>query len=192
LITFMSTTPSASSSETTAFIVFAIIIIVIVRRIYRNYNGVKVSLERTVGYAVFYLAFGAFFIATSFFEGVPVYYVIPDAAVLLAGAYVSYKVSDKRIRFWKPSPADVYYKGGIIIYLVYVVALIARLSIEFAFIGPSVFTFTSTALGQTALLALTVTDLLLSFGVGLLVGRNARVYQRYKLIEAGKETVAAS
>jgi glycerol uptake facilitator-like aquaporin len=71
--------PSSSSPEISIIIFFLIIILVVARRIYRNYTGVRVSPSRTIGYTVFYFAFGAFFLFASFFEGVPLYYAIPDA-----------------------------------------------------------------------------------------------------------------
>ena len=141
---------------------------------------------------MFYFLFGAFFLVASFLEGVPSYYAIPEAALLLVGAVGSYRLTDRRVSFWR-SPSngnDIFYKGGIIIYLIYVVGLVARLAIEFIYIGPSAFTFTVTSLSQTAILATAVTDMLLTFGIGLLVGRNVRVYQRYKAIIDGKETIA--
>jgi len=78
-----------------------------------------------------------------------------------------------------------------VIYIIYVVALIARLLVDLVVIGPSAFEFnpTVTSLSQSALIGEIVTDLLLAFGIGLLIGRNVRVYQRYKMILSGKETV---
>ena len=182
----------SSSPETTVVLFLVIMILIVGRRIYRNYTGVRVSPARTIGYTIFYFAFGAFFLLASFFEGVPSYYAIPDAILLLLGIYVLYKLADKRITFWKPSPELIYYKGGIVIYLIYVLGLIARLSIELVFIGPSAFTFSITTLSETSIFASTITDILLTFGIGLLVGRNVRVYQRYKLIVEGRETVSAT
>jgi hypothetical protein len=95
--------------------------------------------------------------------------------------------------FWRSSGDDaIFYKGSIIIYLIYLAGLIARLSIEFVFIGPSAFNFGVVTLSQTAILASAITDMLLTFGIGLLVGRNLRVYQRYKLIVEGKEVISTS
>jgi hypothetical protein len=118
---------------------------------------------------------------------------------LILGVFVSYRLTDKHVYFWKSSSSSsstannssIFYKGGIIVYLIYVIALIARLSIELIFIGPSAFTFSVATLSETAILSTAITDILLSFGIGLLVGRNVRVYQRYKLIIQGKEKVAA-
>jgi hypothetical protein len=76
--------------------------------------------------------------------------------------------------------------------LIYVVALIARISVDIFVIGPTALEFTipTVPLTETAIIGETVTDLLLAFGIGLLIGRNIRVYQRYKMIISGKEPVA--
>lgn len=179
---------SSNGAQESALIAIVIIIIVVVRRIYRTYVGTQVSQARTIGYTVFYFAFGSFFVLASFLEGVPLYYILPEVALVAIGAYFSHRLADKRITFWKSGNA-IFYKGGVIIYLIYVIGLIARLSIEFVFIGPSAFTFTLVSLSVTEIYATAITDMLLIFGVGLLVGRNIRVYQRYNLITHGRESV---
>jgi hypothetical protein len=151
---------------------------------------VKVSKGRTIFYIIFYFVFGGFFVATSFFEGVAYYYLIPDVLIFALAAYWSYGFADKKITFWRGSDGSIWYKGGIIIYLIYVVGLIARLAVDFLVIGPSAFSFTfGGTLSQTGLIGTIVTDLLLTFGMGLLIGRNIRVYQRYTLIMDGKESI---
>lgn len=194
IIPFLSTSSSGSSSETSVLIFFVVITFVVARRIYRNYAGVRVSVGRTVGYTVFYFLFGTFFLIASFLEGVPSYYAIPEAILLIFGVVGSYRLTDKRVSFWR-SPSngnEIFYKGGIIIYLIYVVGLVARLAIEFIYIGPTAFTFAIANLSQTAILATAITDMLLTFGIGLLVGRNVRVYQRYKAITEGREAIATA
>ena len=152
------------------------------------------SVGRTVGYTAFYFLFGTFFLIASFLEGVPSYYAIPQAILLLFGAVGSYRLTDRRVSFWR-SPSnenEIFYKGGIIIYLIYVIGLIARLAIEFIYIGPTAFTFTIANLSQTAISATAITDLLLTFGIGLLIGRNVRVYQRYRAITGSREAIATA
>jgi hypothetical protein len=122
-------------------------------------------------------------------------YVAPDILFLFLAAYWSYKFSDWRISFWKTTSGALYMKGRIIIYLIYLAGLIARLMVDFLVIGQSVFSFssgTTTPLSQSALLAATLTDLLIMFGVGLLIRRDFSIYKRYKLIAEGKEQVPAA
>ena len=156
-------------------------------------HGVRVSSGRTIGYAIFYALFGSFFIATSLLEGVPVIYSIPDAAVAIVAALWSHRFADKRISFFKNASGVIYYKGGVVIYLIYIVGLVARLGVEFLVIGPSAFTFTpGVTLSPDGILGFTVTDLLLAFGIGLLIGRNVRVLRRFNLIQQGKESVSVA
>ena len=77
-----------------------------------------------------------------------------------------------------------------IIYIIYLVGLIIRLTIDYVVIGPSAFSFTAGfALTGTDLYATIATDLLLMLGVGLLIGRNLRVLRRYRRIERGEDTI---
>jgi hypothetical protein len=183
---------NGANGTTTILLTFAIIILIVVSRTFRNLRGVKVSEGKTIGYILFYFAFGGFFISTSFFEGVSYYFAIPDVVILALAAYWSHKFADRRITFWRGSDGSVWYKGGVIIYLIYIVALVARLAVDFFVVGPSSFSFSfAGTLSQGELIGTTATDLLLAFGIGLLVGRNVRVYQRYKLIMTGKESAPA-
>lgn len=181
---------SSSSSTNPELIVIAILVLLVVSRIFRNLRGVRVSAGRTVFYILFYFAFGGIFIAASFYEGVSYYYVIPDAIAAIAAGLWAHHFADKRITFWKQSDGSIWYKGGIVIYLIYVVALIARISVDIVVVGPSAFELSPTlvTLSQSAIIGVTVTDLLLALGIGLLMGRNIRVFQRYRLIMSGKET----
>ena len=171
-------------------IFLSIIILIIIFRTYRNFRGVRVSEGSTIGYVIFYFLFGGFFVGTSFFEGVPLVYAIPCVAVLVVSAFWSYSYTDKRITFWRSSDGSIFYKGGIIIYMIYIAGLIARLAVDFIVIGDSAFTFSlGGTLSGSDLFGLAVTDLILSFGIGLLVGRNLRVYSRLKRIGRGSEAV---
>lgn len=182
---------SNGSSEGGLVITFAIIVILVVSRIFRTVRGVRVSGARTIGYMIFYLFFGLFFVVPSFIVGVPVYYAALDVLGAIIAAFISHHLADRRITFWRATDGSIWYKGGIIIYLIYVAGLVARLSIDLIVLGPSAFTFNTHSLSSSALLWTIVTDLLLMFGVGLLIGRNIRVYERYKKILANQESLPA-
>jgi hypothetical protein len=136
---------------------------------------------------------------------VPFAYAVPYSAVVVAPGYGSYKYSKRILSFWKlstkgdeNSSSAIYAKGGLAIYLLYVVALIVRSAINFIFIGSEKFYFnnqeaiengSSSAIlimpplihtgSATTILAFIVTDFLLMVGAGLLIGRNARVLKYY-------------
>jgi hypothetical protein len=180
---------------TSVYIFLGVLLLVVIRRLRLVFKGAKVSRLRTVIFSAYYVVLALLFTSTSFFYGGAtaedaVLYIVVGAA----GAYGSYLFSDKRIGFWKGADGSIYYRGSVIIYLIYLVGLVARIAIDLALIGPQAFTFTAspgtTPLSATAIDAGIITDLLLTLGAGLLVGRNARVMKRYSAILQGKETVA--
>lgn len=183
----MSATQSPGSSED-VLIFIAPIILLPLRRTYRTHVGVRFSQTRTIVYACFYVGIGLAFSVASFYEGVSYLFSPLYAVVLVAAAVASYRFSDRRITFWRGGDGSVYFKGGVIIYMIYLAALVVRLGIDYVALGPEVFNFNTTlVLTGGALDAAIVVDLLLMFGVGLLVGRNARVLRRYRRIERGED-----
>ncbi len=185
-------TSSAGPSES-VYTFLVILLLIVGLRLRRVVYGTKVSVARTIGYSIFYAVFGSFFTLSSFLLGVQPIYSLGYALLASALAFWSYRFADKRISFWRGKDGSVYYKGGIIIYLIYLVGLVARIAVDFLLIGPSAFTFSfNSSTTPNEILGFTVTDFILMFGVGLLIGRNARVYKRYKQIKLGKEELSTS
>jgi hypothetical protein len=184
---------------------FAITIIIVIFRIKKVMQGTKVSVKKTIIFSAYFLAIASFMVYNSFLIGsVPFTYAVPYSAVVVASGYGSYKYSRRILSFWKLSTkgdensSTIYSKGGLAIYLLYIVALIVRTAINFIFIGSEKFYFnnqeailenSSSAIlvmpplihtdSATTILAFTVTDFLLMVGAGLLIGRNARVLKYY-------------
>ncbi|MFL6371425.1 MAG: hypothetical protein ACJ72F_11420 [Nitrososphaeraceae archaeon] len=184
---------------------FAITIIIIIFRIRKVMQGTKVSVKKTIIFSAYYLAIASFLVYNSFLMGsVPFAYAVPYSAIAVASGYGSYKYSKRILSFWKLSTkgdensSTIYSKGGLAIYLLYIVALIVRSAINFIFIGSEKFYFNnqeailengSSAIlimpplvhtdSATTILAFTATDFLLMVGAGLLIGRNARVLKYY-------------
>ena len=175
----------------TYYLIVAVLLLALVRigwRTIANYKGTMFSMTRTVAYAGIYVTLGVAFSILSFFEGVSYLMVAPEIAIVAAAAYLSYRYSDGRISFWKGDEGSLFFKGGIGVYLIYLVGFLTRLAIDVAFVGPSMFDFASIIqLTGAALYASMASDLLLTLGVGLLIGRNVRVTQRYHLIQQGVE-----
>ncbi len=173
------------------YLVIAIFVLAVLRiswRTFANYKGTVFSMTRTFVYAGIYVTLGVAFSALSFVEGVSYLMAVPEIAIVAAAAYASYRYSDGRISFWKTDQGSLFFRGGIGIYLIYLAGFLTRLAIDVAFVGPSMFDFTSIVqLGGAALYASMASDLLLTLGVGLLIGRNIRVTQRYNLIHRGVE-----
>jgi hypothetical protein len=184
-----------NADYSSVYIFLGVLLLVVIRRLSLVLKGSKVSTVRTLMFSAYYIILAFFFTLTSFFYGG----ASPADAVLYiaigaAGAYGAYRFSDRRIGFWKGADGAIYYKGAVIIYVIYLVGLVARIAIDLAFIGPQAFTFTNAQsaapLSSSAAYAVILTDCLLTLGAGLLVGRNARVLKRYSSIVKGKETVS--
>ena len=173
------------------YVIIAIFVLAVLRiswRTFANYKGTIFSMTKTFVYAGIYVTLGVAFSALSFVEGVSYFMVVPEIAILAAAAYASYRYSDGRISFWKTDEGSLFFRGGIGIYLIYLAGFLTRLAIDVAFVGPSMFDFTSIVqLSGAALYASMASDLLLTLGVGLLIGRNVRVTKRYHLIQRGYE-----
>ena len=173
------------------YVVIAIFVLAVLRiswRTFANYKGTIFSMTKTYVYAGIYVTLGVAFSAMSFAEGVSYLMAVPEIAILAAAAYASYRYSDGRISFWKTDEGSLFFRGGIGIYLIYLAGFLTRLAIDVAFVCPSMFSFTSLVqLSGAALYASMASDLLLTLGVGLLIGRNVRVTKRYHLIERGIE-----
>lgn len=188
----MSSGSGASSGDSSIYIFLGIMLLLILRRFSRVVRGSRVSKGRTIAFMIYYLAFASLLIAVSIAAGG----VSPDflALYVLVGAvgvYVAYAHSNKTIGFWKAADGSIWYKGAIVVYIVYIVALITRIAVDLYFIGPSAFNFSGppTALSATTIDASILVDILLALGSGLLTGRNIRIYRRYEGILAGKEQV---
>jgi len=186
-----------SSPSTPPFYIFVAIVLLValrvVRRTFANYSGTKFSLSRTLVFAGVYIAIGFVFSSLSFLEGVSPLLVIPQVLLATAAAYWSYRYTDKRISFWKAADGSLFFRGGILIYLIYLAGLITRLSIDVVLIGPKMFSFsTGVQLSGTALYGSIGTDLVLIFGVGLLIGRSIRVFRKHRRIQRREEPVPDS
>jgi len=180
---------------------FVIITITNVLRIRRSIQGTKVNVK-TIVFSVYFVAITSFLVYNSFLIGsVAVLYVIPYFAVVIVTIYYSYMHSKRSLSFLKLPDSKggnsaIYVKGGLSMYFLYIAALTIRVVINFLFIGSEKFYFNKeqTILGNenaTAImpflhttpamitLASTVTDFLLIIGMGLIIGRSARVLRYY-------------
>ena len=154
-------------------------------------QGTKISIRKSILFSAYYIVITSFLIYNSFLLAVPVTYAIPYALAALLSTYISYVYSKRRLLFWKQDSIDVYVKGGIALYLLYVIALSIRIAINFIFIGYQEVTLNQqgdmiiinrpiiNTTSELTTLSLIVTDFLLVLGVGLLLGRNLRVIKYY-------------
>jgi hypothetical protein len=189
---------------------FIIMALIIILRITKVIRGTKVNAKKTIIFSVYFIAIASFLVYNSFLVGgVPFVYIIPYLAIAVTAVYCSYMYSKSALSFWKlpatsnnnkSNSAVTYAKGGLSIYIVYVVALTIRIVINFLFIGSGKSYFNNNQLlandttsaifvmppllgtnSTTMLFAFIATDILLIIGAGLVVGRNARIIKhQYK------------
>lgn len=172
----------------TSFVITSIIIVIRIRKVLQ---GTKISIRKSILFSAYYIVITSFLIYNSFLLAVPVTYAIPYALAALLSTYISYVYSKRSLLFWKQDSIDVYVKGGIALYLLYVIALSIRIAINFIFIGYQEVTLNQqgdmiiinrpiiNTTSELTTLSLIVTDFLLVLGVGLLLGRNLRVIKYY-------------
>lgn len=186
-------------------VIFAVVIVTsIIIRLRKVIKGTKVNPKRTIVFLAYLIAISLFLVYNSFLiDNVPGKYVIPDLVVVMAAAYCSYIYSKRTLSFWKLSDSnnansDIYVKGGLSIYFLYVVALTIRVAIGFLFIGSQKFYFNNQQLileGNTTttvivplfhtgpaitILAFALTDILLLMGVGLIIGRSTVILKYFQ------------
>jgi hypothetical protein len=170
---------------------FVITSIIIVSRIRRVLQGTKISIRRSILFSAYYVAIACYLIYNSLSLDMPIIYVIPYAITGALSTYFSYMHSKKKLLFWMQESSP-YVKGGLFLYILYVVALSVRIAINFLFIGYQEVTFDRqgdiitinrpivSITPELRLSSLIVTDSLLVVGVGLLIGRNLRVMEYYR------------
>jgi hypothetical protein len=172
----------------TSFVITSIIIVIRIRKVLQ---GTKISIRKSILFSAYYIVITSFLIYNSFLLAVPVTYAIPYALAALLSTYISYVYSKRSLLFWKQDSINVYVKGGIALYLLYVIALSIRIAINFIYIGYQEVTLNQqgdmiiinrpiiNTTSELTTLSLIVTDFLLVLGVGLLLGRNLRVIKYY-------------
>lgn len=157
-------------------------------------NGTKIDVRKSIAFSAILLGFSAFVIVNSFSIGVPQLYALVYGAVFVGVAYGSYHYSNRVLDFWRTPDGSIYVKGGGMVLAFYIAALVARIAISATIGGGGQEGFSGSIqalqveASPNAILAATIVDGLLMVGVGLLVGRNARIVHRFRAIMNGKET----
>jgi hypothetical protein len=173
--------------------------LIIILRIRKVVLGTKVNTKKTIIFSVYFIAIASFLVYNSFLiGGIPFVYIVLYFAIAVAAVDCSYIYSKRALSFWELPTSNsnstvTYTKGGLSIYIVYIVALSIRIMINFLFIGSDKLYFnnhpllandTTSAIlimpllatdSTTALFAFIATDILLIIGAGLVVGRNVRI-----------------
>ena len=163
-------------------------------------NNNDINKYLSLIFSLYFIAIASFLVYNSFIiMGIPFVYAVFYLAVAVIAVYCSYMYSKSSLSFWELPTSNngststiTHTKGGLSIYIVYIVALSIRLVINFLFIGSDKLYSNSQPLANdsastihimpllatnstTTLFAFIATDILLIIGAGLVVGRNARI-----------------
>ncbi|HEY6535826.1 MAG TPA: hypothetical protein VIY08_08555, partial [Candidatus Nitrosocosmicus sp.] len=173
-----------------AFVVSLVItFIVIAIQVKKNLKGTRISIRRSTIFLIYYLLIVSYLIYNSFNAGVPYPYVIPYIMIIVLSGFYAYLYSKRNLVFWKNEKKDLYVKGGMLIYFIYLFALITRIIINLFFVGfqevhlnefGKIITISHPIIHiglKTKILSLILTDSLIALGAGLLIGRYYRVLE---------------
>jgi hypothetical protein len=163
----------------------------IIRQLKKNLKETKVNLKKSTIYLIYYILFVFYLLYSSFLSSVPLIYIIPYIVITIISGFCSYEYSKSQMTFWKNRIDNdkLYVKGGLLIYVIYISALIIRIIINLIFIGYQEISFTQSGNiiiinnplistnPSSKTISLIITDLLIMIGVGMLFGRYARVLQ---------------
>ena len=127
----------------TIIISIAITLAMIVAGLKRSMQGTKISIKKLLLYLIYYLIVVSYLVHNSFSLGIPSYYIVPYGAILTASGLFSYLHSKKNLLFWIDNNSQkTFVKGGALIYISYVSALVLRIAINAVFIGFQEINFT--------------------------------------------------
>jgi hypothetical protein len=185
-----------SPSDTGLVVVLALFVLIIARRTYGLVVGTPYSPERLAIFAGFYILLYVFAIYSTF-SALPIYSTVLDVGLLAAAAVISIPYVERIVVLELRTNGLWYYRLPLLIPVLYLVLLVARLSVDIAVLGVNPFAFTIGApLSLTPIqsIVLTVVDALFSVSTGILVGRSVAVYRahqkRIAATEANPRTAA--
>ncbi len=118
-------------------------------------------------------------------------FLIPYILIIFVSTYYSYFYSKTNLTFERNTFQGLLVKGGVSLYLIYIITLFIRITINVLFFGYydiSIDSADNVVLSNhpfivtthyTKISLLIITDFLLMFGAGLLIGRNLMAIKYY-------------
>ncbi len=174
---------------------FIITSFLVISRLRKAIKGTKVSTKKSIIFSIYLIIISAYLINSSLFSGVSVIYLIPYMITVFFSTYYSFNFSKKNLVFViDPTDNRLLVKGGLLLYISYIICLFLRISINFIFFGYQEIDFdkygnmylTNKPFVVTDYYVqanlLIITDFLLMVGTGLLLGRNLRIIKYYSKI----------
>lgn len=173
------------------FIISLIIIsIIITKQLKKNLKVTKINKKKSTISLIYYILIVSYILYNSFLTGIPLIFLIPYILTSILWGIFSYRYSKRNLIIWQDkNDNNLYAKGGALIYLSYVLALVIRIAINFIFNGYQEIGFSHNGhiiminhpLIHTNLnfriTLMILTDLLIMLGSGMLFGRYTRIMQ---------------
>lgn len=171
--------------------IVGMIIVLMLIRLRRAVTGTRVSSVASIFYSLWYVVFVVFIVFGSYYIGVPLYLFIGYAGLAVAVTLLSFRYSARSLSFWKGVDGAIYFKGGLVVQLIYVIAFIIRVTLAYYVIGIQyIFYFgggvAPTVLNSSMLMAIIANDLLVMLGSGLRLGRTFQAFRMSNLISNGR------
>ncbi|HJW20132.1 MAG TPA: hypothetical protein VJ571_06205 [Candidatus Nitrosotalea sp.] len=159
------------------------IVVVLVFRFRKIVSGGPVNKNKIIFSMISYFAISMFAVFSSFQAGVSYWYVFAYVGVLMGATYLSHRHVDKSIIIWKADDGKIHAKGGNVPYVIWVIGLVSRFILGYAFLGSNYLTASFSVQQNLSPFDIEITlvvDLIMMLGVGALAGRNLRLISKLK------------
>jgi hypothetical protein len=155
-------------------------------RFRKTISGGRVNKNRIIGNMIFYIAISFLAALASFQIGIHIGNFFGYIGLFIVSTFLSYRFVERKLTFWKADDGFIHVKGGIFPYIIWMVGLVTRFSLEYFFIGTDFLTSMATKkTPSTSTIEITlIIDLILMIGVGALTGRNLQILAKLKTISA--------
>lgn len=188
---------AVSSNSSLTLDIVGVIIFIMVIRLRRVINGTKASVLSATLYSSWYVVFGVALVLGSYYAGVPPAAFVIYAAVAGLSMLFAYRHSSRSLVFWRTAEDEIYFKGGLVIMVIYIAAFAIRVALAYFFLGIQYLFYYggpggTVELSAPTLLAIVAGDILVMVGSGLRLGRNAQTLHVFRLIKAGHEEYLSS
>jgi hypothetical protein len=186
-----------SSDSSLTLVIVGVIIFIMIIRMRKVINGTKASTLSATLYSSWYVVFGVALVLGSYYAGVPPAVFIIYTAVAELSMLFAYRHSNRSLVFWRTAREEIYFKGGLVIMVICIVAFTIGVAFAYFFLGIQYLFYYggpggTVELSAPTLLAIVASDLLVMVGRGLRLGRNVQTLRIFRLIKAGHEEYLSS
>lgn len=157
--------------------IIAFLAIILLLRLRRQHSGSKASTARIFRYPAIYILLSLVLVAYT-----PSVLLLVLVALFIVIGYAVGSVFGAKSSVFTSSDGKIMYKRSTEIFVIWIVAFLARIAIEFAFPINYTLGTASKAIGifSGVYLWYSIIDILLAFSAGMLLGEALHLYGKYK------------